>query len=46
MDQARNPYGDGRAADRILHILANRFTEPCSFDFHAPPDLKASEIQC
>jgi UDP-N-acetylglucosamine 2-epimerase (non-hydrolysing) len=45
MAQARNPYGDGQAADRIVHILANRFTEPLPFDFPCPPDLKAPEIQ-
>ena len=45
MAQARNPYGDGRAADRIVHILANRFTEPLPLDFPCPPELKAPEIQ-
>jgi UDP-N-acetylglucosamine 2-epimerase (non-hydrolysing) len=45
MAQARNPYGDGRAADRIVHILANRFAEPLSPDFPCPPELKAPESQ-
>jgi hypothetical protein len=45
MAQARNPYGDGRAANRIVHILANRFSEPLPLDFPCPPELKAPEIQ-
>jgi UDP-N-acetylglucosamine 2-epimerase len=30
MAQAANPYGDGRAAERIVAILAGRPTEPFS----------------
>ena len=39
MAQARNPYGDGQAARRIVEILANRFAEPLSPDFPCPPEL-------
>jgi UDP-N-acetylglucosamine 2-epimerase (non-hydrolysing) len=45
MAQARNPYGDGQAAGRIVHILANLFTESLPPDFPCPPDLEAPEIQ-
>jgi len=43
MAQARNPYGDGQAARRIVEILANRFAEPLSPDFPCPPELNATE---
>jgi UDP-N-acetylglucosamine 2-epimerase (non-hydrolysing) len=45
MAQARNPYGDGRAASRIVHTLANLFDEPLSPDFLGPADLEAPDIK-